>query len=173
MDDIPQVSQSKNDFLTAPFTEKEIRDAIFDMEHNKAPGPDGFPAEFYQQFWDVIKGDLMQMFHDLHKDDLPLFSLNFGVITLVPKTQGASKIQQYRPICLLNVSFKIFTKVATIRINSVADHLISPTQTAFMRGRNILERVVILHEIIHELHRKNQSGVIIKIDFKKAYDKVR
>ena len=157
----------------APFTEKEIRDAIFDMEHNKAPGPDGFPAEFYQQFWDVIKGDLMQMFHDLHKDDLPLFSLNFGVITLVPKTQGASKIQQYRPICLLNVSFKIFTKVATIRINSVADHLISPTQTAFMRGRNILERVVILHEIIHELHRKNQSGVIIKIDFKKAYDKVR
>ena len=173
MDDIPQVSQSENDFLTAPFTEKEIRDAIFDMEHNKAPGPDGFPAEFYQQFWDVIKGDLMQMFHDLHKDDLPLFSLNFGVITLVPKTQGASKIQQYRPICLLNVSFKIFTKVATIRINSVADHLISPTQTAFMRGRNILERVVILHEIIHELHRKNQSGVIIKIDFKKAYDKVR
>ena len=173
MDGIPQVSQSENDFLTAPFTEKEIRDAIFDMEHNKAPGPDGFPAEFYQQFWDVIKGDLMQMFHDLHKDDLPLFSLNFGVITLVPKTQGASKIQQYRPICLLNVSFKIFTKVATIRINSVADHLISPTQTAFMRGRNILERVVILHEIIHELHRKNQSGVIIKIDFKKSYDKVR
>jgi len=173
MDDIPQVSQSENDFLTAPFTEKEIRDAIFDMEHNKAPGPDGFPAEFYQQFWDVIKGDLMQMFHDLHKDDLPLFSLNFGVITLVPKTQGASKIQQYRPICLLNVSFKIFTKVATIRINSVADHLISPTQTAFMRGRNILERVVILHEIIHELHRKNQSEVIFKIDFKKAYDKVR
>jgi len=173
MDDIPQVSQSENDFLTAPFTEKEIRDAIFDMEHNKAPGPDGFPAEFYQQFWDVIKGDLMQMFHDLHKDDLPLFSLNFGVITLVPKTQGASKIQQYRPICLLNVSFKIFTKVATIRINSVADHLISPTQTAFMRGRNILERVVILHEIIHELHRKNQSGVILKIDFEKAYDKVK
>ena len=55
------------------------------MEHNKAPDPDGFPAEFYQQFWDVIKGDLMQMFHDLHKDDLPLFSLNFGVITLLPK----------------------------------------------------------------------------------------
>jgi len=68
------------------------------MEHNKAPGLDGFPAEFYQQFWDVIKGDLMNMFHDLHKGDL-LFSLNFGVITLLPKTQEASKIQQYRPIC--------------------------------------------------------------------------
>ena len=92
MDDIPQVSQSENDFLTAPFTEKEIRDAIFDMEHNKAPGPDSFPAEFYQQFWDVIKGDLMRMFHDLHKGDVPLISLNFGVIILLPKTQDASKI---------------------------------------------------------------------------------
>ena len=104
-DDIPQVSSSENEFLTAPFTEKEIRDAVFDMEHNKAPGPDGFLAEFYQQFWDVIKGDLMNMFHDLHKGDLLLFSLNFGVITLLPKTQEAYKIQQYRPICLLNVSF--------------------------------------------------------------------
>ena len=56
----------------------------------------------------------MQMFHDLHNGDIPLFSPNFGVITLLPKTQEANKIQQYRPICLLNVSFKIFTKVATI-----------------------------------------------------------
>jgi len=47
MDDIPQVSQSENEFLTASFTEKEIRDAIFDMEHNKAPSPDGFPAEIF------------------------------------------------------------------------------------------------------------------------------
>jgi len=55
----------------------------------------------------------------------------------------------------------------------VADHLISPTQTAFVRGRNILEGVVILQETIHELHCRNQSGVIFKIDFEKAYDKVR
>jgi hypothetical protein len=127
------------------------------MDHKKAPGPDGFPAEFYQQFWDVIKGDLMQMFHDLHNGDIPLFSLNFDVITLLPKTQEANKIQQYRPIYLLNMSFTIFMKVATIQVNSVADNIISPSQTAFMRGRNILERVVILHETVHELHHKNQK----------------
>ena len=104
------------------------------MEYNKAPGQDGFPAEFYKNFWELIKGNLMQMFHELHSGDLPLLSLNFGVITLLPKTQDASKIQQYKHICLLNVSFKIFTKVATIRINSVAEDLISSTQTAFMRA---------------------------------------
>jgi hypothetical protein len=172
-DDIPQVSHVENTFLTAPFTEKEVKEAIFSMEHNKAPGPDGFPAEFYQRFWDVIKDDLMQMFHELHAGNFPLFSLNFGILSLIPKTHEANNIQKFRPICLLNVSFKIFTKVATSRINSVADNIVSPSQTAFMRGRNILEGVVILHETIHELHRKKPNGVIVKIDFEKAYDNVR
>jgi hypothetical protein len=113
------------------------------------------------------------MFHKLYVGNLPIFSLNFGVITLLPKAQDVTRIHQYRPICLSNVSFKIFIKVATIRLNSVADHIIKPTQTSFMQGRNILEGVVILHETIHELHKKKQNGVILKIDFEKTYDKVK
>jgi mannosylglycoprotein endo-beta-mannosidase len=49
--DIPQVSDEENEILIADFTENEVREAVFQMEHNKAPGPDGFPAEFYQVFW--------------------------------------------------------------------------------------------------------------------------
>ena len=115
----------------------------------------------------------MALFSDFHREDLNLYSLNFGIITLIPKIQDATKIQQYRPICVLNVSFKIFTKVATNRLNKVAKTVVSPTQTAFMPGRNIMEGVVILHETIHELHIKKQNGVIFKIDFEKAYDKVK
>ena len=84
-DDITQVLEEENRMLTEEFTEKEVRDAIFQMKHNKAPGPDGFPAEFYQVFWSLIKNDLMAMFRDFHKGELNLFSLNFGVITLLPK----------------------------------------------------------------------------------------
>ena len=112
------------------------------------------------------------MFACLHGRQLELFRLNFGEIILLPKVNEAERIQQYRPICLLNVRFKIFTKVATIRLNSVADHVVRPSQTAFMQGRNILDGVVILHEAVHELHRKKLNGVILKIDFEKAYDKV-
>jgi hypothetical protein len=104
---------------------------------------------------------------------LSLYKLNFGVITLLPKKEDVVKIQQYRPICLLNVSFKIFTKVGTNRIMGIAPKVIRPTQTAFMPGRHILEGVVVLHETIHELHRKNMDGVLFKIDFEKAYDKVK
>ena len=166
------MSQEENELLTSEFTVSEVKDAVFQMEHNKAPGPNGFPAEFYQVFWEVIKDDLMALFTDFHNEDLNLFSLNFGIITLIPKVQEATKIQQYRPICVLNVSFKIFTKVATNRLNKVAQTVVSPMQTAFLPGRNIMG-VVILHETIHELHTKKQNGAIFKIDFEKAYDKVK
>ena len=152
--DLPQISPQENRILTSNFSEKEVLEAISQMEHNKAPGPDGFPAEFYQRFWSVIKAELMAMFAQLQQGDLPLYKLNFGVITLLPKKEDASRIEQYRPICLLNVSFKIFTKVGTNRVSSIAHKVVRPTQTSFMPGRNILEGVVVLHETIHELKRK-------------------
>ena len=119
-DDIPQVSQLENEYLTDTFSQEEVRAAIFQMEHNKAPGPDGFPPEFYQVFWNLIKDDLMALFTDFHQGNLPLNRLNFGTIILLPKKKDAKVIRQYRPICLLNVSFKIFTKVATNRLSTIA-----------------------------------------------------
>jgi hypothetical protein len=111
------------------------------------------------------------LFDCLHAGQLDLFSLNFGEIILLPKVNEAERIQQYRPIFLLNVSFKIFMKVATIRLNMVADVVVRPSQTAFMQG--ILDRVATLHEKVHELHSKKLNGVILKLDFEKAYDKVK
>jgi hypothetical protein len=165
INDIPQISSEENAILTADFTEKEICEAIMQMKKNKAPGPDGFPAEFYQTFWEIIKVDLMNMFVKFQQGELPLFHLNYGTIILLPKKENAIQIQQYRPICLLNVSFKIFTKVGTNRVTQVAEKVIRPTQMAFMPGRHILEGVLVLHETIHELHRKKMDGVLLKIDF--------
>jgi hypothetical protein len=59
------------------------------------------------------------------------------------------------------------------RILKVADKLIGPSQSTFIPGRYIMEGVVILHEIIHELHRKKQDGVILKLDFEKTYDNLK
>jgi hypothetical protein len=123
------------------------------MEKNKAPGPDGFLGEFYQKIWDVIKVDLMAMFSAFQRNELPLFHLNFGTIILLPKKENVVQIQKYRPICLLNVSFKTFTKVGTNRVAKVARSVVRPTQTALMPRRHIIEGVVVLHETIHELHR--------------------
>jgi hypothetical protein len=108
------------------------------MKHNKAPGPYGFPAKFYQVFWDIIKKDLLDLFTGFFEGRLPLYSLNFGVITLLPKIKEATKIQQYRPVCLLNLSFKTFIKVAINRLMRVANKVVQPSQTASMPARNIM-----------------------------------
>lgn len=112
------------------------------------------------------------MVNDFYLRRLDIARLNYGVVTLIPKVHDANNVKQYRPICLLNVSFKTFTKLIMGRLTRVAKQLISPSQTAFIKDRFILDGAVILHEVIHELHSKKMSGVILKIDFEKAYDSI-
>jgi hypothetical protein len=73
---------------------------------------------------------------------------------------------------VLNVSFKFFTKVIANRLAMVASKVIGPSQSAFLPGRYILDGIVILHETLLELKRKKMDGVILKLDFEKAYGKV-
>lgn len=80
-----------------------------------------------------------------------MLDLTMGVITLVSKVKEANNVKQFRPICLLNVRFKIFTWLMMERLTSFTATLLSPSQTAFTRGRHIVDGVVILHEIVHEI----------------------
>jgi len=115
----------------------------------------------------------MPMFHDLFAGHLQLFHLNIGKITLLPEKEEAIHIEQFRPIYLLNVSLNFFTKVATNRLTYIAHLVLQPTQSTFMPGRHILEGVVVLHETLPKIHRKKLDGIIFKVDFEKAYDKVK
>lgn len=142
------------------------------MEKNKATRPDKIPIEFYQCCWDIIKEDIIQLFDVFYLGTLEIKRLNYGIITLLPKVTGAERIQQYRPICLLNCLYKWFTKVMTIRIEPVAHKIIQREQTAFIKGRNIMTGVLSLHEIMHQTKITGKVGIILKLDFEKAYDKV-
>ena len=137
------------------------------------PGPNGFTVTFYKKILAYHKGDLLEMMNDFFLGQLDIARLNYGVITLVPKVTDAKDVKQFRPICLLNVSFKIFTKLLMGRLSSVAEKLISPSQTAFIKGRYIYDGAVMLHEVIHELKQKKMQGVLLKIDFEKTYDSIR
>jgi hypothetical protein len=90
------------------------------------------------------------------------------LITLLPKVKDANRIQLFRHHCLLNCLYKWFTKVLTMRLEPIAGRLIHNSQTAFIQGRNIMNGAMVLHET----KRKRETGVILKIDFEKAYDKV-
>jgi hypothetical protein len=166
------VTNEQNLILDADFSEKEVKEAVFGSYADGAPGPDGFPFLFYQKFWDLIKPDLMVMVNEWNCGNLDLFHLNFSLLTLVPKEADAVTIQKFRPIALTNCSFKIFSKCATNRLCGISDLLISQNQTAFLKGRYILESVVAAHEIIHDVAYSDQSSFVFKLDYEKAYDKV-
>jgi hypothetical protein len=128
------------------------------MDVNASPGPDGLPVGFYREFCQEIKLIILEMFQDLYRGELNLSRLNYGMISLIPKIKEANTIKQYKPICLLNVDYKWFSKVFTMRLTPLADKLISKNQTTFITGRYILEGVIILHETLHELRVKKMQG---------------
>lgn len=99
------------------------------------------------------------MLDALFMGELELWRLNYGVISLIPKIKDANVIKQFRPICLLNVSFKLITKILAKRLTRVAELLIRDSQIAFVPGR------FILHEVIHDISSKNKQGIILKLDF--------
>jgi hypothetical protein len=158
--------------LESPFSEQEVKAVVFYSYAEGSPGPDGLSFLFYQKFWDVIKDDLMNLVKAFQMGKLDLFRINFAMLTLIPKVENAMEMKNFRPISLLNCSFKIFGKLLASRLEKFCGRLIEQEQSAFIRGRYILESVVVAHEVVHSLHKTKTSGVIIKLDYEKAYDRV-
>ena len=106
----------------------------------------------------MVKWDLKGLLDDFHSGNLDISRLNYGIITLVPKVKHARKIQKFRTICLHNVSFKIIIKVLMNMLSKVIKPIISPNQTTFIKGRYIMEGVVILHEALNSIHKNKEIG---------------
>jgi hypothetical protein len=87
----------------------------------------------------------------------------FGTVILLSTSSEAKQIQQHRPICLLKVGFKMFTKLAaTIRIMKFTQKVVRPAETVLLPSRNIMEGAIVLRETIYELHKKNLMGFFFK-----------
>jgi hypothetical protein len=166
------VSKEENEMLEAELSEEEIFLAIKGSYAEGALGPDGFPFLFYQKFWSIIKKDLMDVVRGFEKGEVNMTRLNFARIILIVKEDGANTLKKFRPISLINYSFKIFTKALNNRLEKVCDKLLASNQTAFVRGRYILESVVFTHKILHDAIKNKEKGLVLKLDYEKAYDRV-
>jgi mannosylglycoprotein endo-beta-mannosidase len=88
-----KVAEDDNERLIESFKEKEIKEALFQMQHNKAAGPDAIPIEFYQKCWETLKMDILELFEEFHRRKLDVSRINYGVMTLLPKISEAERIQ--------------------------------------------------------------------------------
>ncbi|RVW55438.1 Transposon TX1 uncharacterized 149 kDa protein [Vitis vinifera] len=166
------ISEESASRLDSPFTKEEISKAIFQLDRDKASGPDGFTITVFKDCWDVIKEDLVRVFAEFHRSGIINQSTNASFIVLLPKKSLTKKISNFRPISLITTLYKIIAKVLSGRLRGVLHEIIHSTQGAFVQGRQILDVVLIANEIVDEKRRSGEEGVVFKIDFKKAYDYV-
>lgn len=123
--------------LMREVTEEEIRDILFAMPSNKAPGPDGYPVEFYKLASSTVGHDLILAIQEFFRNGRLLKDLNTTVIALIPKTPEAASLVDYRPISCCNLTYKIISKVLANRLKPLLLECISPNQAAFLSGRSL------------------------------------
>jgi hypothetical protein len=156
LDAIPQkVTAEMNESLNLPYTDEEIRVALFQMGPTKAPGPDGFPALFYQTHWEFIRIEICTAVRSFLSGDPIPEGFCDSVVVLIPKTTNPQVLKNFRPISLCNVLYKIASKVLANRLKLVLPDVVSENQSAFVPGRLITDNALIAFECFHTIRKQH------------------
>ena len=154
------------------FTEEKILAAISGLSGNKAPGPNGFPLAFWSFSWDFVKDEVLGFFKEFYEHNRFVKSLNATFLVLIPKKCNVEDFKDLRPINLVGGLYKILTKVLANKIKRVMSLIISQAQNAFVKGRHIIDAILIANEAVDSILRKKESGLLCKLDIEKAYDHI-
>lgn len=161
--------------LMKEFTPDEIKQVLMQMHPWKASRLDGMQAGFYQRFWDVIEKEVIDMALNFLNEKCFLDRINQTNIALIPKVKNPTKITKFYPISLCNVSYKIIAKTLANRFQKVLPFIIDESYSAFMKGRLIMDNVIVAFELFHWLktHKEeHEMNIALKIDMNKAFDRV-
>ncbi|EEE59033.1 hypothetical protein OsJ_10782 [Oryza sativa Japonica Group] len=171
----PRVDDGMNAGLCKPFSYDEIADALFQIGPLKAPGPDGFPARFFQRNWAVLKKEVTTAVRNFFLQGVMLAGVNDTSIVLIPKVSKPEQLKEFRPISLCNVIYKVVSKCMVNRLRPILKDIISVTQSAFIPERLITDNALIAFECIHHIQKETSAGkqfCAYKLDLAKAYDRV-
>ena len=168
---LPKLSENDRNSCEGILTEQECVKAIKEMKNQKSPGSDGITTEFYKLFWNEIKEHFLKSINfSFQKQELTELQKQ-SIITLLPKPgKDTTLLENWRPISLLNVDYKIATKVIANRIKNVLPKLIHESQTGFMKGRYIGENIRLIFETLEHVDDHKLPGILFFSDFEKAFD---
>ncbi|GKC68404.1 RNA-directed DNA polymerase, eukaryota, reverse transcriptase zinc-binding domain protein [Tanacetum coccineum] len=168
-----KLSPTDADFIISEVYDEEIKEALFQINGNKAPGPDGFSSLFFKKAWDIVGKDVCKSVKEFFDNGKMLKEINSTIITLIPKIETPNKVTDFRPIACCNVIYKCISKVITNRIKGFLGYIVGQYQSAFVPNRHIQDNILLSQELFNGYDRKEgPKRVAMKIDIQKAYDTV-
>ena len=171
----PCISEAMNNSLTGLPSPLEIKEALFAIHPDKAPGPDGFSASFFQTNWDLVKPALVHEIRGFFSSGCLPDKINATHVRLIPKIHAPKSVADYRLIALCNIYYIVISKLLSIRLKPILQDSISENQSAFIPGRAISDNVLITHEVLHYLKisaAEIHCTMAVKTDISKAYDRL-
>ena len=136
------------------------------FEKDKSPGEDGYTVEFYLAFFDLVGENLVRSLNAGHEKGRLSISQRRGAITLIPKEDTSlNLLQNWRPITLLNVDYKIASNAIAKRIEPVLSSFIHPDQTGFVKGRYIGENIRLISDVIEQNSKLNSPSILLSPRF--------
>ena len=143
------------------------------MKNNKSPGTDGFPADFFKFFWKDLGIFLIKSLNYGFKESCLSITQREGIIICIPKgNKDREYVKNWRPISLLNVTYKIASACIANRIKSVLPKIVNKDQTGFISGRFIGDNTRLIYDVLHYAKSNSEPGLLLLIDFEKAFDTI-
>eukprot|EP00741_Cyanophora_paradoxa_P019652 tig00021137_g18970.t1 len=158
--------------MRASYTVGEIEESLKEMNKSTAPGEDGLTVKFYLTFWDILGPIVTESYNCARALGTLSKRQRTGLTQLLYKKGDRDKIQNWRPITLLQIDRRLLGAVLAKRIAPACQHTISSVQTGFMPDRTGADNVWQMQAVIRHADRTDQHVVILNTDFEKAYDRV-
>lgn len=167
----PKLSDAEKNQCEQHITESEILAALKLTKNNKAPGSDGLPGEFYKVFWIDIKTYLTECINHAYVSGSLSITQKHGIISLLPKKErDALWLKNWRPITLLNLDYKLISKVLATRLKNILPSIIHTDQTGFIKNRYIGENINRIFSIIDYAEEQEIPAILMSVDYEKAFD---
>ena len=119
-----------------------------------------------------MKDDFMTILTEFHRNSKLTKGLNSTFIALIPKVHSPQCLNDFRPISLVGCMDKVLAKVLANRLRTVIGNVVSDSHSTFVKGKQILDGILIANEVVDEDKRKNKELLKFKVDIEKAYDSV-
>lgn len=171
--DYPTLTEEQSISCEGIVSIDECAISLKELSNNRSPGIDGIPVEFYKFFWQKIKNHLVESFHFALQSGHLSLDQRRAILTLIPKGNKDSRLlKNWRPLSILNSDYKVLAKILSKRLQTVIPNLIHSDQVGYIKGRFIGDNIRTLLDIFEITKDEKDPGIIVLIDFLKAFDSI-